>query len=78
MPPIVEMMVGLRAQRISLKDTALENTDLEGLMKLLCRSVNLMAASLVELPGTYIMRHRKVTEDSPPLCKRLKPSDASR
>jgi hypothetical protein len=64
------MRAALDAKGVSLKDTALEGTDLEDLIRLLYRSMDIMATTLTELPGTNIMRHRIDTGNSPPVRKR--------
>jgi hypothetical protein len=61
------MRAALEAKGISFKDTALEGADLEGLICLLFRNMDVMATSLAGLPGTDIMRHRIDTGDSPPV-----------
>jgi hypothetical protein len=77
-PSVADMRAALEAKGISFKDTALKGTDLEGLICLLYRNMDIMATSLAELPGTDVLRHRIDTGDSPPvrtLAYRHTPAD---
>ena len=69
-PTLEAMQSALTAKGISLADTALKGNELDELIKLLYGNIDIMAATLAELPGTDIMRHRIDTGDSPPVRKR--------
>ncbi|HSN22735.1 MAG TPA: hypothetical protein VLS45_00975, partial [Methylomicrobium sp.] len=64
-PSLMEMRTALEAKGVTLTDTALESADLEELIRLLYRNLDIMAATLAELPGTDIMRHRIDMGNSP-------------
>jgi hypothetical protein len=64
------MRRAFEAKGVSLTDTVLEGRDLDTLIRLLYRNLDIMAASLAELPGTSVLRHRIDTGDSPPVRKR--------
>lgn len=49
--PSLDMKRALESKGVSLKDTALEGSDLDALVRLLYRNFDIMAASLAELPA---------------------------
>jgi hypothetical protein len=70
LPSMTDMRAALAAKQISLTDTAVTGPDLDNLITLLYRNLDLVATSLNDLPGTDIMFHRIDTSDSPPIKTR--------
>jgi hypothetical protein len=64
------MRRALEGKGVSLADTLLEGSDLDALIRLLYRNLDIMASSIAELPGTSILKLRIDTGDSPPVRKR--------
>jgi Reverse transcriptase (RNA-dependent DNA polymerase)/RNase H-like domain found in reverse transcriptase len=60
----------LEEKEISLTDTALVGKDLDSLIELLYRNIDIMATTVAELPGTNVMLHRINTGTNPPVRKR--------
>jgi len=78
LPSIAEMRQALESKAISLADTALKGRDLDALITLLYRNLDLMATELTELPGCDVLLHRIETGDAAPVRKRsyrLSPAD---
>ena len=70
LPPISEMRAALEAKQLSLTDTAVSGQDLDNLIVLLYKNLDLVATSLKDLPGTDIMLHRIDTGCSAPIRTR--------
>jgi hypothetical protein len=68
--PIETMRKDLEAKGISLADTALQRIELDDLIRLLYKKMDIMAMSIAELPRTDIMRQGIKTGNSPPIRKR--------
>jgi hypothetical protein len=65
-PSIADMRRALEGKGVSLADTALEGSDLDALIRLLYRNLDIMASSIAELPGTNLkLKLRIDTGDSP-------------
>jgi hypothetical protein len=69
-PTIAEMKSEFESKCISLADTAVKGQDFDKLVTLLYASRDVMATSLLDLPGTDVMLHRIDTGDSPPIRTR--------
>jgi hypothetical protein len=70
-PSIADMRRALEGKGVSLADTALEGSDLDALIRLLYRNLDIMASSIAEIPGTNLeLKLRIDTGDSPPIRKR--------
>src|SRR5208282_5247108 len=70
LPSIDVMRAALEAKQISLTDTAVTGHDLDKLITLLYKNLDLVATSLNDLPGTDIMLHRIDTGSSAPIRTR--------
>jgi hypothetical protein len=70
LPTLAEMKSEIESKGIMLADTAVKGQDFDRLVTLLYANKDLMATSLLDLPGTDIMLHRIDTGDSPPIRTR--------
>lgn len=70
LPTVTEMINILESTGISFTDTAVKDKELDELITLLYRNRDLIATSLMDLPGTDVLLHRIDTGDSPPIRKR--------
>jgi hypothetical protein len=67
---IEQQRKALGEKEISLKYAALVGKDLDNLIELLYRNIDIMATTVAELPGTNVMLHRIDTGTNPPVRKR--------
>jgi hypothetical protein len=70
LPSIAQMRAALEAKEISFKNTVVTGTDLDNLITLLYKNIDLMATSIHNLPGSDVLLYHIDTGDHPPVSSR--------
>jgi hypothetical protein len=70
LPPIPEMSKALEAKEISFKNTVVTGADLDNLIALLYKNIDLMATIIHDLPGSDVLLYHIDTGDHPPVSSR--------
>ena len=77
LPSVSEMRKALEEKGVTFQGTAVAGPDLNRLIKLLYRNLDVMATCLAELPGTDVMHYRIDTGDAEPIRRRSYRQSAS-
>jgi hypothetical protein len=67
---IAQMREALEAKEISFKNTVVTGADLDNLITLLYKNIDLMATSIHDLPGSDVSLYHIDTGDHPPVSSR--------
>jgi hypothetical protein len=70
LPSVAQMRAALEEKGISFKNTVVTGADLDNLITLLYKNIDLMATSIHDLPGSDVLLYHIDTGDHPPVSSR--------